>query len=175
MKTLLLCLLTPLLACLFHGAGATQQEKPLPLAESRLQLFVPLIGRVWRGDFPGGAVQDTQEFEWMLGRKFVRNLHRVTNSKGEVIYEGETVYGWDFETEQLRWWYFNSTGGHVIGDLIEENGAWVAKGVNHGPKGQVGRVRSDLRIDADRWTSTSFKPAGEDWTKEFTMEFVVVN
>jgi hypothetical protein len=67
--------------------GTEEVEHLAPLAA--------LVGTSWVGEFPGGCMTDTQEFEWMLGRKFLRNVHRVANAEGAVVYEGETIFGWD--------------------------------------------------------------------------------
>ena len=170
-----------LFAPLFLGHSVQQDQavetRAAPTVEQvaePLQRFAPLVGTRWRAAFPGGELHDTQEFEWMLGGQFVRNVHRVTSDSGEVVYEGETVWGWDHEAERLRWWYFNSTGGQVIGDLVDQEGRWIAEGRNFGPEGQTSRVRSEMVVGADGWTSTSLFLEGEEWKERFTMNFVAV-
>lgn len=174
MKFFTYCLIALSLCCL---AGSRPQN-PSPANEAdtpdHFAALTPLIGKVWRGTFPGGELHDTQEFEWMLGGKFVRNVHRVTSLAGKVVYEGETIYGWDHESERVRWWYFNATGGQVIGDLVQVDGRWIAEGRNHGPKGQPGRVRSDLVIGEDSWTSISFLLDEDEWAQQGAMEFSVL-
>lgn len=85
----------------------------------------------------------------MVDGKFLRNVHRVSDEQGRVVYEGETVYGWDPAAKQFRWWYFNSTGGWIDGTVaVEKDGTLVFDGDNHGGPGQTARVRSSASFDA---------------------------
>lgn len=163
--------IVPLLAV---GPAAAQPSGERAGGASHLQGLAPLAGRAWQGTFPGGELRDTQEFAWMLGGAFLRNAHRVTDLEGNVVYEGETIYGWDPQAERLRFWYFNSTGGHVTGELEESEGRWRAEGENHGPAGQTSRVRSEIALVGDGWTLTSFFLEGGEWKKRFTMEFAAL-
>lgn len=160
-----------LLSALATGPGPSQPPAESLGGASRLEGLAPLVGRTWRATLPGGELRDTQAFEWMLGGSYLRNAHRVTDSAGRVVYEGETVYGWDHEARRLRFWYFNSTGGYVAGDLEEREGRWRAEGRNHGPEGQTSRVRSEIAIGDDTWTLTSFFFEGGAWKERFTIEF----
>jgi hypothetical protein len=73
----------------------TQGKQSTPAADpDKLDSLAPLIGRDWTAPLPNGNLTDTQRFEWMYGKKFVRNTHFVKTTKGEVVYEGETVYAW---------------------------------------------------------------------------------
>lgn len=164
-----------LVTVLASSPGPSQPPSEEAGGSSQLAGLAPLVGRTWQGSFPGGELRDTQEFEWMLGGAFLRNAHRVTDAGGRAVYEGETVYGWDPEARRLRFWYFNSTGGFVTGDLEESEGRWLAEGENHGPRGQTSRVRSEIALEGDGWTLTSFFFEEGEWTKRFTMEFTALD
>lgn len=131
------------------------QDKPATPAgaDGKLDAFAPLIGRDWVSPLPNGNLTDTQRFEWMYGRKFVRNTHAVKTAKGEVVYEGETVYAWDARSSRIVWWYWNVSGGFLEGTAsIGADGAILTEGQNHGGGGQLDRTRSTIRVAADSWT-----------------------
>ena len=153
-------------------ATAWAQDKPVaPVAavKGKLDAFAPLIGRDWTAPLPNGGLTDTQRFEWVYGKKFIRNTHWVKTAKGEVVYEGETVYGWDARSGRIVWWYWNASGGYLEGTAtIGADGVITIEGENHGDSKQLDRIRSTIRIthatSADTWT---FSPSSEKdhvWT-----------
>lgn len=143
-------------------AGNASAAQPI----GQLALFSPLVGREWVAEFPGDSVTDTQRFEWALGAKFLRNVHHVRTS-GKVVYEGETIYAWDQRAQRIVWWYWNSTGGYVVGTIaIREDGALVAEGENHGAADQLDRVRTVIRIGTDQWTSAGAQERDGKWTEQ---------
>ncbi len=151
-------------------AALSAQDKPATpaaTAPGKLDAFAPLIGRDWIAPFPKGNLTDTQRFEWIYGRKFVRSTHAVKTAKGDVVYEGETVYAWDARANRIVWWYWNATGGYLEGTVsIAADGSITAEGQNHGAANQLDRTRSTIRITADGWTFTpSFEKDGV-WTNE---------
>ena len=147
-------------------ALATAQPAPAPQPLGQLAIFGPLVGRTWVAQFPGNNVTDTQRFEWVLGARFLRNVHHV-RAGDKVVYEGETIYAWDSRAQRIVWWYWNSTGGYVTGTIaIREDGAIVADGENHGAKEQLDRVRSVMRIRPDEWTSAGAQERNGTWTEQ---------
>ena len=93
-------------------AALSAQDKPAAsagTAPGRLDAFAPLIGRDWTAPLPKGNLTDTQRFEWVYGKKFIRNTHAVKTANGEVVYEGETVYAWDSRSGRIVWWYWNAS------------------------------------------------------------------
>ncbi len=151
---------------LLCGALLAQVKPAAPAAAvpGKLDAFAPLIGRDWTAPLPRGNVTDTQRFEWMYGKKFIRNTHAVKTAKGEVVYEGETVYAWDARASRIVWWYWNTTGGFVEGTLsIGADGAMIAEGQNHGDAKQLDRTRSTIRISADSWTFVSSSEKDGVW------------
>jgi hypothetical protein len=136
-------------------------------AAGKLNAFAPLIGRDWTAPLPNGNLTDTQRFAWMYGKNFIRNPHAVKNAKGEVVYEGETVYAWDARNGRIVWWYWNASGGYLEGTAsIGADGTILTEGDNHGGANQLDRTRSTMRITADAWT---FAPSYEQdrvWNSE---------
>ncbi len=142
-------------ALLAQGQAATTPVT----APGKLDAFAPLIGRDWTAPLPNGVLTDTQRFEWMFGKKFVRNTHEVKTAKGEVVYEGETIYAWDARAGGIVWWYWNASGGYVEGTAtIGADGAISIEGQNHGGGDQLDRIRSTIRVNGDTW---SFAPSYE--------------
>ena len=146
------------------AAVAHPAQPPQPLGQ--LAIFSPLVGRDWVAEFPGNNVTDTQRFEWVLGARFLRNVHHV-RAGGKVVYEGETIYAWDQRAQRIVWWYWNSTGGYVTGTIaIRDDGAIATEGENHGAADQLDRVRSVMRIGTDEWTSAGAQQRDGKWTEQ---------
>lgn len=143
-------------------AGLLAQDKAAPTAggaPSKMEAFAPLIGRDWVAPLGNANLTDTQRFEWVYGKRFVRNTHLVKTAKGDVVYEGETIYAWDARGSRIVWWYWNSSGGYLEGSAsVGADGAINTEGQNHGDAKQLDRTRSTIRISADGWT---FTPAFE--------------
>ena len=158
------CLFVLLCAALL---GQDKPAVPATAAPSKLDAFAPLIGRDWIAPLPNGNLTDTQRFEWMYGKQFIRNTHAVKNAKGEVVYEGETVYGWDARSSRIVWWYWNASGGYLEGTVsIGADGSIRTEGQNHGNTSQLDRTRSTMRFTGDAWTfAPSFEKDGV-WTSE---------
>src|SRR5262245_34831519 len=158
------CVVAALVVTVFAGQvhGTSPSAQPI----GQLALFSPLVGREWIAHFPGNDVTDTQRFEWALGAKFLRNTHQV-RAGSKVVYEGETIYAWDQRAQRIVWWYWNSTGGYVVGTMaIREDGALVAEGENHGAADQLDRVRTIMRIGKDEWTSAGAQERDGKWTEQ---------
>ena len=137
----------------------SQYGKAGAAASSKLDAFAPLIGRDWTAPMARGNLTDTQRFEWVYGKQFVRNTHAVKNAKGEVVYDGETIYAWDARAGRIVWWYWNASGGYLEGTATPGgDGAIQTEGKNHGGANQLDRTRSTIRIGADGWT---FAPSYE--------------
>ena len=156
-------------------AALSAQDKPASpagTAPGKLEAFAPLIGRDWTAPLPNGNLTDTQRFEWMYGKKFIRNTHAVKTAKGEVVYEGETVYAWDARSGGIVWWYWNVSGGYVEGTAsIAADGSISIEGQNHGDARQLDRIRSTIRITADAWTFTPSSEKDRVWTREPTRTY----
>jgi hypothetical protein len=93
-----------------------------------------LIGR-WEGQFvlpegipdlgpPGSIVSDEQSLKWILNKRFIQ-YNFTSRIDGEVASEGMELIGWDASSEQLRHWFFGSTGIHGSGVWRRDGEAWV--------------------------------------------------
>jgi len=146
------------------------QDKPKKVAGTapgRLDAFAPLVGRDWSAPLPSGNLTDTQHFEWMYGNKFIRNTHFVRTTKGEVVYEGQTIYAWDVRSGRIVWWYWNVSGGYLEGIAsVGADGAITTEGQNHGDVKQLDRTRSTIRISGDTWTFTPSYEKDHVWKNE---------
>jgi hypothetical protein len=155
---------TLITAVLAAAVTHAQQRSSSTTEANPLQVFAPLIGAQWAAELPGGQVSDVQVFEWTFDRKFVRNTHEVRLKDGQVVYSGETIYAWDSRNTRIIWWYWNATGGSVTGTaLVDSDGALTTEGENHGPKDQIDRTRSRMRIGADAWTFEAAQQKDGKW------------
>jgi hypothetical protein len=153
-----------LLLSVLAGQVGVNSAAAQPIGQ--LALFSPLVGRDWIAQFPGNDVTDAQRFEWAIGARFLRNTHQV-RAGGKVVYEGETIYAWDHRAQRIVWWYWNSTGGYVVGTIaIREDGSLVAEGENRGAADQLDRVRTVMRIGTDQWTSAGAQERDGKWTEQ---------
>ena len=156
------------LAMFLAIALGAQDPPAAPAAKpGKLDAFAPLIGRDWTATLPNGVLTDTQRFEWVYGKKFIRNTHAVKTAKGDVVYEGETIYGWDARAGRIVWWYWNASGGYVEGTAtVEADGTIRTEGENHGDTKQLDRTRSTLRIGKDHWIFTPAYEKDKVWHNE---------
>lgn len=151
-------------------AALSAQDKPTIPAVTipgKLDAFAPLIGRDWTASLPKGDLTDTQRFEWMYSKKFIRNTHAVKTAKGEIVYEGETIYAWDARSGRIVWWYWNVSGGYLEGTAsLGTDGTISIEGENHGDAKQLDRTRSTIHITADAWTFVPSYEKDHVWTIE---------
>lgn len=141
-----------------------------PAIPEHFKSFAPLIGKQWVAQFPGGG-SDTQMFEWVYEGKFLRNSHFVKNAEGKKVYEGETIFAWDFKEKKVAWWYWNTTGGHIIGIMWPEDGKLIFEGENNAPGGQTSKVRGAFLMSKDTWTSVQYFWKDGAWVKQGEMSF----
>jgi hypothetical protein len=93
-------------------AGASAQGAPAQPGD----VLKELIGSCWRTQMDNaGPDTDTHCFEAAVGGKMVTDTHKVRNPKGEVVYEGVSVYLLDKASGTLKYEYFYSNGGKLIG------------------------------------------------------------
>lgn len=80
------------------------------------EVFAGLNGSCWRTQMDNaGPDTDTHCFAIAVGGKMVTDTHKVRNPKGEVVYEGVSVYLLDKTSGALKYEYFYSNGGKLIG------------------------------------------------------------
>lgn len=119
-------------------------------AEAPRDRFTPiddLVGACWEGVFPDGESRDRHCYTWAVQGKFIRDVHEVRKPGSDGVYSGETLYGWDDDASELRFWYFNSQGGVSEGGVAEEGGRWVFTEEYAGPGGAK-KIRSRFVRDA---------------------------
>jgi len=150
---------------LFVGDG---HKNPAP---EHFEALASLVGRDWVALFPDGKTTDTQRFEWVYGGKFLRNTHWVKNAEGGVVYEGETFYAWDFKEKRLAWFYFNTTGGHLVGYLEEERGRLTVYGTNNAPGAQTPEVKGAIVILAHSYDSVTYFKKQDQWVEQMTVTY----
>lgn len=137
-----------------------------------LKPFAPLVGKTFIGAFPEGGAVDEQRFEWVYQGKFLRNTHEVKGPKGRVVYKGETIYAWNLKTGKIDWFYWNLTGGYIVGTMERVGDDFVFEGVNTAPSPQPQRVKGRLRnFSEDGFESVSYFLRDDRWEERFTIQF----
>ena len=130
------------------GAGPAQaQAQPV-------EVFAGLVGSCWRTQMDGtGPDTDTHCFEAAVGGKMVTDTHKVRNPKGEVVYEGVSVYLLDKASGELVYEYFYSSGAKLVG-----YGRRVGDEIRFGSK--PGQEKPDLvwKLGTDSYAVTPASP-----------------
>jgi hypothetical protein len=146
------------LTAILAGGAAVLATASGALAQTALQqpsdVFAGLIGSCWRTQMDNkGPDIDTHCFEAAVGGKMVTDTHKVRNPKGEVVYEGVSVYLLDKQSGTLKYEYFYSSGGKLIG-----YGWRAGDEIRFGSK--PGQEKPDLvlKIGKDSYTVTSASP-----------------
>ena len=145
----LIAILTSGAAALAMVSGASAQTPAQPG-----EVFAGLLGSCWRTQMDNkGPDTDTHCFEAAVGGKMVTDTHKVRNPKGEVVYEGVSVYLLDKPSGTAKYEYFYSSGGKLIG-----YGWRVGDEIRFGSK--PGQEKPDIvwKLSADRYTATSASP-----------------
>ena len=130
-------------------AAATESA---PNLREGLQPLSFLAGHCWSGEFKTGE-RDTHCFEAAAGGKMVTDTHKVRNPKGDVVYEGVSVYMLDKPSGTLKYEYFYSSGGKLIG-----YGWRVGDELRFGAK--PGQEKPDIvwKLGKDSYTATPASP-----------------
>ena len=129
-----------------------------------------LVGQDWVAEFPDGKMVDHQHFEWQFERKFLRSRHTVSKPDGQILYSGEALFSWDERRGCLAWWYWNSTGGVIVGSTRIEDGKIVFTGSPQGVQ-NGSEVLGDWVIEAGKWTCTQYFLREGRWEKAFSLQF----
>jgi hypothetical protein len=130
-----------------------------------------LAGSCWTGTFADGKTRDVVCYEWMLDGKFLRSRHRVVD--GEGPYSGETILARNPTTGALEFYYFNSAGGIVRGEIEP-----AAEGLRF-PR-EIVEIRGERfelrsvwsRPTEDRYVAATEKLVDGEWRPFMTIEFV---
>lgn len=145
------------------GAGETAIGAEEPSANN--ERFAPvafLADRCWLGRFPDSQLRDVHCWEWAIANRFLRNRHQVSGSKG-VVYQGETLYGWDARDEVLRYWYFNSLGGVSEGTVEHTEDGWMFREQHRGSPEDMELQTAFTRHDKDSYSVKTQKLTDGEW------------
>lgn len=135
-------------------------------------MMKPLIGKQFKGSFPNSSVYDEQHFSTVYDGKFIRNIHFVKDETGKILYEGETIFARDLQKGTVQFWYWNTTGGYVVGSLVLEGQRIMVTGKNTGPANQTPEVKSSMwDISADGYVASSYFLKDGNWEEQWTMEY----
>jgi hypothetical protein len=117
--------LLTLVACLLVQSVTSADEPVLPL-NSHLEVFRPLLGKTWRGEFANSTAEkpvvDISKWERILNGQAIRTLHSVNNGE----YGGETIMMWDPKQEKIAFWYFTTAGFHTQGTMDIDGNTWTS-------------------------------------------------
>lgn len=146
----------------------------LVAAASSVALAEPLVplqflaGHCWQAKIGDGSQVDKHCFEPMYGGKHLRDRHVVTDAKGEVTYEGETIYAFNGKARRIEFAYFSSDGGVSYGSVIaREDGRLLDFGDEtfNGPDGKQLKISTEWRrVGDDAYDAVSragFMPTGK--------------
>lgn len=145
---------------------------PASAADNPLDVYAPLAGHCWRGEFPHGKAADEHCFTWLYGGKHLRDVHVVRIGDG-TEYRGETIYSWDAKIRRIVYRYWNSDGGYSDGDIVEADGELLSPEERYTSKdGREQVFRSRLRIiDAKTYEARTDSLRDGAWNSEWTITF----
>ena len=131
-----------------------------------------LAGQCWQAPIGDGSQTDKHCFEPMYGGKQLRDRHVVTNAKGEVTYEGETIYAFNGKARRIEFAYFSSDGGVSYGSVTGKEGGQLldfGDETFNGADGKELKISTEWRrIGADAYEAVSragFMPTGRRVTR----------
>jgi hypothetical protein len=128
----------------------------------------PLVGSCWKGTFPDGKSNDEHCWEWVWKGKFLRDRHVVRGPQPD--YAGETIYGWDPEKRQLRFWYFTNAGFFTTGVMQPREGSAVFPETVVGGGGRRELETVFTRPSPDSYQVASREKTAAGWKDLWTME-----
>ena len=152
-----------LLVTTASSVGLAQQSPPVDFSPLAF-----LVGSCWIGTFPDGKQTDEHCFEWVYDKKFIRDRHVV---RGGQPYQGETLYGWDPREKQLSFWYFNSDGQVIRGEVENTQEGLVFPERITTPEGEVELKSVWTRQGENGYRVWQGQRTGETWKTLWTMEF----
>ena len=141
-------------------------------AESPLDVFKPLCGKTWQGEFTGPdgtRMTDVSRWELILGGKAVRTVHSLNDG----VYGGESLMFWDTEKESLAFVYITTAGFRTEGTIVVEGDTFTSHEVVHGNADGITEVRATSRVKEDGTLEmvSEYLRDGE-WTAGHTVTYV---
>jgi hypothetical protein len=117
-------------------------------------VFAGLAGSCWRTLLDNkGPDTDTHCFTTAVGGKMLTDTNKVRNAKGEVVYEGVSVYRLDTASGALAYEYFNS-----MGDLYKGYGWRVGDEIRFSSKPMAEKPDIVWKLAADHYDVTPASP-----------------
>ena len=140
-----------------------------------LEVFRPLLGKTFRGEFAGSTpekpVIDVSSYERAMNGQAIRGLHSINDGE----YGGESIYMWDPKQEKLTFWYFTTAGFFTQGTMVVEGNKLISVEEVTGNENGITKVRATSTIHEngtlqvqseyfsnDQWSegrNTLYKPA----------------
>jgi hypothetical protein len=98
------------IAVLFAAAFAAAPA----FAQQPAEMLAGLTGSCWKSAM-NATTSDTHCFKAMVGGAAVTDYHTVRDQTGKTVYEGVSVYRFDKAAGVVRYDYYNSPGGLLVG------------------------------------------------------------
>ncbi|HET7845549.1 MAG TPA: hypothetical protein VFL14_15435, partial [Xanthomonadales bacterium] len=133
-----------------------------------------LVGHCWKGTFPDGKATDEHCFAWLYGRQFIRDVHKVRDESGKVVYEGETTYAWDARKQVVAWRYISAEGLVMDGTVAREGADLVFPATYAAPDG-VHEMRAVWTPTANGYRTRNSEKGADGWKEHFGVEFTRVD
>jgi hypothetical protein len=148
--------------------GSLTEEKKAAVPK-HFEALAFLVGSSWVGTFPDGKTTDVHTFEWVYGKKFIRDTHVVRGTSSKT-YEGETIYAFDAEKKQVVFWYIANSGGFSQGSVAVDG-----KKINFDEK-FTGKKTQQMKsvwekVSKDAYDAHTYAVQGDKLKKLFTIRF----
>lgn len=101
-------------------ANVRDTKVSAPSNYAHLEPFEPLIG-AWQAKSDSVLVRTT--IRWVANRNFLRRNYSVQRD-GLTTSSGVQIIGWDAQSQQVRSWSFDSSGGHGTGIWTATPDGW---------------------------------------------------
>lgn len=144
------------------------------LAQSAVSDFAPIqfvVGSCWSGAFADGATTDEHCFEWMYGNRFIRDRHAVRDKSGAIVYQGETVYGWNPQTKRIEYRYWSAEGLMLDGWVEQRGDAILFPSSYPAADGRHELRATWTRLGNDAYKAVNAEKSGNEWKEQFSVEY----
>ncbi len=133
-----------LLLSFFSISGLSAQTIP-----DYFKPFSKIVGKTYRGTFLDSSGQksavDIARWEWALNGQAIRVLHSVNNGQ----YGGETIVYFDKKTQEIRYFYFTTTGFYTQGTMRWEGDKLISHEKVEGNEKGITEVKSVAELLPD--------------------------
>lgn len=158
-----------LLVLLLAPVASHAQTPADPLAP--FGWFKDLAGSCWSGKHADGRPSDTQCYSVQFGR-FLRGTIKLSGKHGSQPadnLEGDSVYAWNPQANQVHYSLWASDGTYATGAMYVEGENLIFPPANPDSSGATRFVWT--RIDADSYVVTREKRQGKAWSKAFEVTY----